>query len=70
MPGKEVRTPAFEGEWLCTPGHTETLTPDHLDVVACQAAAFEWAESFDNKDWDRLAEVAAPNLYVRAALLP
>ncbi|KAJ9605927.1 hypothetical protein H2200_009776 [Cladophialophora chaetospira] len=32
--------------------------------MGCQAAIFEWAESFDTKDWNRLAEVVAPTLYV------
>ncbi|ETI19894.1 hypothetical protein G647_08909 [Cladophialophora carrionii CBS 160.54] len=34
------------------------------EVIACQAAIFEWAESFDTKDWTRLAEIVAPTLYV------
>lgn len=35
-----------------------------LDVIDCQAALFEWAESFDSKDWDRLSKCIAPTLYV------
>jgi hypothetical protein len=35
-----------------------------LDVLGCQAAAFEWAESFDSKDWDRLFKCLAPTLHV------
>ncbi|TQV90950.1 hypothetical protein V2A60_008410 [Cordyceps javanica] len=34
------------------------------ELVACQAAVFEWAESFDTKDWTRLEECIAPTLYV------
>ncbi|EXJ61965.1 scytalone dehydratase [Cladophialophora yegresii CBS 114405] len=34
------------------------------EVIACQAAIFEWAESFDTKDWNKLAEIVAPTLYV------
>lgn len=34
------------------------------DVVGCQAALYEWAESFDSKDWDRLSRCIAPSLYV------
>ncbi|KAG6007655.1 hypothetical protein E4U21_005736 [Claviceps maximensis] len=31
---------------------------------ACQAALFEWAESYDTKDWDRLSKCIAPTLHV------
>ncbi|KAK1035947.1 hypothetical protein LTR74_018867, partial [Friedmanniomyces endolithicus] len=41
-----------------------TKTPTYEDTVACQAAAFEWAESFDTKDWERLSRCIAPTLYV------
>ncbi|KAK4234365.1 Scytalone dehydratase [Achaetomium macrosporum] len=36
----------------------------NTDVLGCQAAFFELAESFDTKDWDRLAQCIAPTLYV------
>jgi hypothetical protein len=39
-----------------------------IDVVGCQAALYEWAESFDSKDWDRLSKCLAPSLYVIAHL--
>ena len=35
------------------------------EIYNCQAALFEWAESFDTKDWTRLAGCVAPTLYVR-----
>ncbi|KAF2847110.1 putative scytalone dehydratase [Plenodomus tracheiphilus IPT5] len=38
--------------------------PSPEDVLECQAAAFEWAESFDSKAWDRLSKCLAPTLYV------
>ncbi|KAH7014676.1 scytalone dehydratase [Macrophomina phaseolina] len=28
--------------------------PSYEDVAGCSAALFEWAESYDTKDWDRL----------------
>ncbi|KAI3545139.1 scytalone dehydratase [Colletotrichum abscissum] len=34
------------------------------DVSGCEAALFEWAESYDTKDWDRLAKCIAPTLYI------
>ncbi|KAK3681345.1 Scytalone dehydratase [Podospora appendiculata] len=34
------------------------------DIISCQGAIFEWAESFDTKDWDRLAKCIAPTLYI------
>lgn len=35
-----------------------------IDVVGCQAAVFEWAESYDTKDWERLAQCVTPTLHV------
>lgn len=35
------------------------------EVGACQQALFEWADSFDTKDWDRLRRCIAPTLLVR-----
>jgi hypothetical protein len=35
-----------------------------LDIAGCQVALFEWAESYDTKDWDRLAKCIAPTLRV------
>lgn len=32
--------------------------------MGCQAALFEWADSYDAKDWDRLRECVAPKLMV------
>ncbi|KAF2024552.1 putative scytalone dehydratase [Setomelanomma holmii] len=44
--------------------HKSDKRPAPEDVLECQAAAFEWAESFDSKDWDRLSACLAPTLYV------
>ena len=35
-----------------------------IDIFGCQAALFEWAESYDSKDWDRLSKCIAPVLRV------
>ena len=36
-----------------------------IDVLGCQAALYEWAESYDTKDWNRLSKCIAPVLRVR-----
>ncbi|KAK9418014.1 putative Scytalone dehydratase [Seiridium unicorne] len=38
--------------------------PSYHDVVGCQNALFEWAESYDSKDWERLSRCIAPTLRV------
>ena len=38
---------------------------ESADILGCQAALFEWAESYDTKDWDRLSKCIAPVLRVR-----
>ncbi|GAQ08567.1 scytalone dehydratase [Aspergillus lentulus] len=39
-------------------------TPAYEDAVGCQIALFEWAESYDTKDWGRLAKCIAPTLRI------
>jgi hypothetical protein len=39
------------------------------DIVGCQAALFEWAESYDTKDWERLGKCITPTLRVRSFML-
>ncbi|GAD99565.1 conidial pigment biosynthesis scytalone dehydratase Arp1 [Paecilomyces variotii No. 5] len=34
------------------------------DYIAITAIVFEWADSYDNKDWDRLREVLAPTMMI------
>lgn len=34
------------------------------DILGCQSAAYEWAESYDTKDWARLLSCTAPTLRV------
>ncbi|OKL55332.1 Scytalone dehydratase [Talaromyces atroroseus] len=38
--------------------------PGHEDIVGCQFVLFEWAESYDSKDWGRLAKCVAPTLHI------
>ncbi|OCK95298.1 scytalone dehydratase-like protein [Cenococcum geophilum 1.58] len=38
--------------------------PSFEDVLGCQAAVFEWADSYDSKDWDRLRKCIAPTLRI------
>ncbi|KAJ5242275.1 uncharacterized protein N7469_000602 [Penicillium citrinum] len=38
--------------------------PHYQDVLGCQAALYEWAESYDTKDWDRLSKCIAPTLHI------
>ena len=41
---------------------------DFSDVLGCQAALYEWAESYDTKDWNRLSRCIAPELRVSIIL--
>ncbi|KAI0595124.1 putative scytalone dehydratase [Biscogniauxia sp. FL1348] len=38
--------------------------PTFEEVLGCQAAFFEWAESYDTKDWDRLSKCITPTLRI------
>lgn len=42
-----------------------TANTRSIDVEGCRAAVFEWAESYDTKDWERLSKAVASTLYVR-----
>ena len=54
--------PTFEGR---TPERCLNVQTDNLpEIMGCQAALFEWAESYDSKDWDRLKQCIAPFLRV------
>jgi len=37
--------------------------------MGCQTACFEWADSYDSKDWKRLEKCIAPTLRVGHALV-
>ncbi|KAJ5592626.1 dehydratase AgnL8 [Penicillium hordei] len=41
-----------------------TIDPTFEEVTGCQRALFEWADSYDTKDWDRLKECIAPTLRI------
>ncbi|KKA17756.1 Scytalone dehydratase [Rasamsonia emersonii CBS 393.64] len=38
--------------------------PTFEEVTACQRALFEWADSYDTKDWERLKKCVAPTLRI------
>ncbi|KAF2751507.1 Scytalone dehydratase [Sporormia fimetaria CBS 119925] len=40
------------------------LQPTFEDVLGCQAACYEWADSYDSKDWERLRKCIAPTLRI------
>lgn len=57
-----TKYPEFQGEFCTLLARCST---DYFaDVMGCQAALFEWADSYDAKDWDRLRKCVAPSLMV------
>ncbi|EUC41195.1 hypothetical protein COCMIDRAFT_106780 [Bipolaris oryzae ATCC 44560] len=38
--------------------------PTYEEILSCQTVLFEWAESYDSKDWQRLKACLAPTLAV------
>jgi hypothetical protein len=40
------------------------MLTDDAEYLGCSEAAFEWADSYDSKDWDRLRKCIAPTLRV------
>ncbi|RAL16204.1 Scytalone dehydratase [Aspergillus homomorphus CBS 101889] len=38
--------------------------PTFEDITSCQRALFEWADSYDTKDWERLRKSVAPTLRI------
>lgn len=43
----------------------EILANSIIELNGCQAALFEWVESYDTKDFERLRKCIAPTLRVR-----
>ena len=43
------------------------VTTDYMGVCT---AYFEWADSYDTKDWERLRKIVAPTLRVRLPTQP
>ncbi|KAH8807220.1 scytalone dehydratase-like protein [Xylogone sp. PMI_703] len=41
-----------------------TLQPTFEEILGCQTALFEWTESYDSKDWDRLSRCISPTLRI------
>ncbi|CAI6332006.1 unnamed protein product [Periconia digitata] len=40
------------------------LQPNFEEILGCQGALFEWVESYDSKDWERLSRCIAPTLRI------
>lgn len=40
------------------------MLTDDTEYLGCSEAAFEWADSYDSKDWERLRKCIAPTLRV------
>lgn len=60
--------PEFQGESQCDHMSDCSSLTELADVMGCQAALFEWADSYDAKDWARLRECVAPSLMVSLAV--
>ncbi len=57
--------PTFEGSASPSSFFTHGYLLTHQkEVLGCQAALYEWAESYDTKDRDRLSKCIAPTLRV------
>lgn len=61
--------PTFEGLTLSSVFLRNKPLIHQTDVLGCQAAQYEWAESYDTKDWERLSKCIAPTLRV-GSLIP
>lgn len=44
--------------------HVKIQRLTKAEYLGCSEAAFEWADSYDSKDWDRLRKCIAPTLRV------
>lgn len=44
--------------------YIDILTDWKIEVMGCMSACFEWADSYDSKDWERLRKCIAPTLRV------
>lgn len=54
--------PTFEGPSSSLTG--QSVLTKSTDILGCQTALYEWAESYDTKDWDRVSKCIAPTLRV------
>lgn len=60
------KLPAYQGTDLPPSSMAHgNLSSGKPDIAGCQVVLFEWAESYDSKDWDRLVKCVAPTLHVR-----
>lgn len=55
----------FDGKKIYLDIRKEQILIILIEVMGCMAACFEWADSYDSKDWDRLRKCIAPTLRVR-----
>ena len=67
MAGEKKQPITFEGSsqslgYSNIPRPRTDKTAEYLGVTE---AAFEWADSYDSKDWERLKKCIAPTLRVR-----
>ena len=60
-----AKYPTFEGaRYQNQVKHDIYLLTNRTEVMGCQTACFEWADSYDSKDWKRLEKCIAPTLRV------
>jgi hypothetical protein len=52
---------SFDGMWSPTSLRRRLTVTDFLGLNTC---LYEWADSYDSKDWDRLRKCIAPTLRV------
>ncbi|KKK27045.1 hypothetical protein ARAM_005678 [Aspergillus rambellii] len=56
--------PTFHGKPYLLALEVPFQTHDSTDIIGCESVLFEWAESYDSKDWERLQKCIAPSLRV------
>jgi len=61
----------LEGMYTCSNACRSRLVTDNLtDILGCQAACYDWADSYDSKDWKKLEGCIAPTLRVSTSTPP
>ena len=65
MAAEKKQQITFEGMARSTKSPARTRHANPMpDYLGLTEAAFEWADSYDSKDWDRLRKCIAPTLRV------
>ncbi|KAI9660351.1 MAG: hypothetical protein M1821_009701 [Bathelium mastoideum] len=54
----DIATSGLSSRTICEGHHNSDRS--NLDYLAMRNIAFEWSESYDNKDWERLRKILAP----------